>query len=275
MRQSIFQRAKRPILPPCKWERIVGRYVFDSFCSVETNPRIPTTRSLLRRGYVGSENIRWQWKLRSIRRHWTQTGYSMIWKGVKVTKCNFALCGSHRVHEVHVGNKATCPLSHVFPLKSFLSIPSSIGWKRILLSKTAMKANLTQWEKVVVKSVPTQVSVSVASHVAIQREEGRRSCSLRGHLSLFSHDTHSERERERERERRERQERLGRRAAGRRCGFHAACDEAELKLPPSLARSQLSHSKYSSAAIERGQNKFSATATIFKFPKEFSILAYY
>ena len=165
----------------------------------------------------------------------------------------------------------TCPLSCVFPLKAFLSIPSSIGWKRILLSKTAMKANLIQWEKVVVKSVPTQVSVSVASHVAIQREEGRRSCSLRGRPPFLVFTRYTQREREREREGRK----TGESEWGRRCGFHAACDEAELKLPPSLARSQLSHSKYSSAAIERGQNKFSATATIFKFPKEFSILAYY
>ena len=163
----------------------------------------------------------------------------------------------------------TCPLSCVFPLKSFLSIPSSIGWKRILLSKTAMKANLTQWEKVVVKSVPTQVSVSVASHVAIRREEGRRSCSLRGHLSLFSHDTQSEREREKG----ERQERVS--GAGG-ADFMLRATKLNSNFP--LARSQSTqspHSKYSSAAIERGQNKFSATATIFKFPKEFSILAYY
>lgn len=92
------ERRGRYCRPANEKELSVGTYLIVFVQSY--NPRIPTTRSLLRRGYVGSENIRWQWKLRSIRRHRTQTGYSMIWKGVKVTMCNFALCGSQWVQRL-------------------------------------------------------------------------------------------------------------------------------------------------------------------------------
>ena len=88
---------------------------------------------------------------------------------------------------------------------------------------------------------------------------------------MFSHDTHSERERERER--RERQERLGPRAAGRRCGFHAACDEPELKLPPSLTLAV--NSVTANTPVRRsGEAKISSQPRlVIKFPKEFHFVA--
>ena len=97
--------------------------------------------------------------------------------------------------------------------------PAPARRRRILPSKNCTEGKSDRMRKGSRKYIPnlTQVSISVASHVAIRREEGERAAlceTARPPFLVFTRYTRRGRERERG-----------------RCGLHAARDEAELKLP--------------------------------------------